>query len=139
MDKAVISQNFTQRHEIWNTGDLSAIPQIYATDFVAHMPKGWERSTFRGHSGVVEAVLWPRIASHDWHETVQDLLIDGPQAVARYVSRGTHSGPFPGLAATGRAIEFDEISIYHFSGGLIVKQWCLTDDLSLARQLGLLA
>lgn len=28
-------------HAIWNTGDLAAIPAVYAPDFVAHFPKGW--------------------------------------------------------------------------------------------------
>jgi predicted ester cyclase len=58
--------------------------------------------------------------------------------MARYVSTGTRSGPFLGLPASGRAVVIDEMSIYRFNGPPIAKQWCLTDDLTFARQLGLL-
>jgi steroid delta-isomerase-like uncharacterized protein len=138
MKRTEIREKVCALHEIWNKGDLSAIPDVYADSFIAHMPKGWERSEFRGHSGVVDAILRIRNAFPDWREVVQDLLIDGSRAVTRYVSTGTHTGPFIGLPATGRRVEIGEISIYRFGGGLVVEQWCLTDDLTLAKQLGLI-
>lgn len=126
-------------HHIWNTGDLSGIPRVYADDFVAHMPKGWERSTFRGHAGVVDAIHRIRDAFPDWHEDVQDLLVDRSRAVTRYVFTGTQNGEFLGRPPSGRHVRIDEISIYRFETGRVVEQWCLTDDLTLSRQLGLLA
>jgi ketosteroid isomerase-like protein len=50
-------KNLIQRlHYLWSTGDLSLVPEIYAPDFVAHMPKGWEITKIMGHSGVREAI-----------------------------------------------------------------------------------
>ncbi len=125
-------------HAIWNTGDLGAISEVYSDDFIGHMPKGWERSEFCGHEGVRDAILRVRNAFSGWREDIQELLIDGDKAVTRYISTGTHTGPFIGLEATGRSVKIDEISIYRFDGDLIAEQWCLTDDLKLAQQLGLI-
>jgi len=126
-------------HSLWNTGNLFKIPQIYSSSFIAHMPKGWEQSEFRGHEGVKEAILRIRNAFSDWHEQIEDIIVDQGKVVTRYISTGTHTGNFIGVAPTGRTVKIDEISIYHLDCGLVVEQWCLTDDLSLAQQLGLLS
>lgn len=123
-------------HDLWNTGDLSRIPEIYDATFVAHMPKGWDRSEFIGYDGVRDAVSRIRSAFPDWYERVEDLIEGQGKVVTRYVSTGTHSGPFIGLPATGRHVSIDEISIYRLVEGRVAEQWCLTDDLSLAQQLG---
>jgi steroid delta-isomerase-like uncharacterized protein len=125
-------------HALWNSGDLAAIPGVYTPDFVAHMPKGWDVSEFRGHAGVRQAVQRIRSAFPDWHETIVDMIIEGDRVVSRYISRGTHQGPFLGLEPTGKRVEVDEISIYRIAGGKIAEQWCLADDGGMARQLGLL-
>ena len=123
-------------HALWNSGNLAAIPRVYAPDFVSHMPKGWDASEFRGHAGVRQAVQRIRSAFPDWHETIVDMIIEGDRVVSRYISRGTHQGPFLGLEPTGKRVEVDEISIYRIADGKIAEQWCLADDGGMARQLG---
>jgi len=109
-------------HRLWSTGDLSLIPEVYAADFVAHFPAGWE---FKGHSGVREVVESARTAFSDWTETVEDIIIEGDKAVSRYVSTGVHTGYFRGQAPTGERIVVDEVSIFRFEGGLVTEQWCV--------------
>ena len=121
-------------HHLWNTGDLSLIPKIYAPDFVAHMPKGWDVSEFTGHSGVTEAVNTIRTAFSEWTETIQDMIVEDDKVVTRYVSTGAHTGPFIGIAPTGAHIRLDEISIYRLQNDRVAEQWCLTDE-TLTRQL----
>jgi predicted ester cyclase len=127
-----------QLHALGNSGDLAAIPEVYAPDFDAHMPKGWDVSEFRGHEGVRHAVQHIRSAFSDWHETIIDMVIEQDQVVTRYVSRGTHHGPFLGLAPTEKRVEVEEISICRLVWGKVAEQWCLADDVTMARQLGLL-
>jgi predicted ester cyclase len=109
-------------HRLWSTGDLSLIPELYAADFVAHFPAGWE---IRGHSGVREVIESARIAFSDWTETVEDIIIEGDKAVSRYASTGVHTGYFRGQAPTGERIVVDEVSIFRFEGGLVAEQWCV--------------
>jgi predicted ester cyclase len=88
----------------------------------------------KGHSGVREAIEDIRNAFSEWTETVVDMILDEDKVVTRYVSTGVHTGPFIGLAPTGKHIRLDEMSIYRVQDGLVVEQWCLTDE-TLARQL----
>ncbi len=62
-------------------------------------------------------------------------LIEDDRVVTRYVSTGTHKGPYLGLQSTGSRIEIDEISIYRIADGKVAEQWCLVDDRTLLRQL----
>lgn len=123
-----------QLHHLWNTGNVSLIPEVYAPNFVAHMPKGWQVSEFRGHTGVQEAIQAIRAAFSGWTETIEDMIFENDKVVTRYVSTAVHTGLFVGVAPTGTHIRLDEISIYRLQSSLVAEQWCLTDE-TLVRQL----
>lgn len=123
-------------HRIWNTGDLAAIPQVYADEFVVHWSKSYGETDSRGHKGIEAAIQATLAAFPDWHEDVVDMVIEGDRIVTRYVSTGTHRGPFLDLKPTGSRIQIDEISIFRVDGDKVAEQWCLVDDLTLLRQLG---
>jgi predicted ester cyclase len=125
-------------HQLWNTGEVEAIPGIYAPGFVGHMPKGWGIGPYVGHEGVKSMLFRVRNAFPDWNEHVHDAIIANDKVVTRYTSSGRNTGPLDGRAPTGRRVSIDEISIYRIEGELVAEQWCLVDDLSFAKQLGLL-
>ena len=68
-------------HRVWNTGELSAIPEIYAPDFVGHFPKASPFGELRGHSGIRGAIETVRRAFPDWTETIEDIVIEGDKVV----------------------------------------------------------
>lgn len=123
-------------HALWNAGDLEKVPSVYSPAFQAHMPKGWKIEVPSGWEGARYLITRIRTAFPDWHEEVQDMICDGNKVVTRYISTGTHLGPLDTFGETGRKIRIDEISIYCVHEGLVAEQWCLTDDLALAYQLG---
>jgi predicted ester cyclase len=123
-------------HEIWSVGDLASIPDVYGSDFVAHMPKGWGETQSRdGHDGIRRAIVRLRAAFPDWCEHIEDILIDGDKAAVRYFSTGTHFGVFGGREPTGRRVSVDELSIFRVANGRVVEQWCLNDDLAFGKQI----
>ena len=122
-------------HRIWNTGDLGAIPDIYADDFVFHWSKSYAATVSHGHEGI-EAVIQDTLALFpDWQEDIVDRVIEGDRIVTHYTSTGTHKGAFLDLEPTGRRIKIDEISIFRVEGGKVAEQRCPVDDLTLLRQL----
>ena len=123
-------------HDIWTTGDLAAVPEVYAPDFVGHFPASSHLPERLGHDGVRDGIRRIKAAFPDWREDVDEMIAEGNRVVTRYTSRGTHRGEFRGLAPTGRAIAVREISIYRVSNGKVVEQWCLLDELDRLRQLG---
>ena len=123
-------------HAIWNTGRLEWIPEVYASDFVAHFPKGWNETEARdGHAGIRTAIERLRVAFPDWHEHIQDVVIDGDKVAVRYHSTGTNTGVFGDRPPTGKRIAVDELSIFRISNGRVAEQWCLVDDLAMGKQL----
>jgi len=125
-------------HHVWNSGSYELIPDVYADKFIAHWPKGWGINDSHGHDGVAKAIKRIRTAYPDWHEEVADMIIEGDRVVTRYMSSGTNSGKFDNLPATGKKIEFTEISIYRIHDNKVIEQWCLGDDIHLSKQLGLI-
>jgi steroid delta-isomerase-like uncharacterized protein len=125
-------------HDLWNTGDLEAIGEVYSPDFVAHFPPSSELPERRGLDGIRRGITRIRSAFPDWCEHVHELLAEGAHVASRYTSRGTHRGVFGGIPPTGRTITVPEISIFRISGGKVVEQWCMVDELARLQQLGAL-
>jgi predicted ester cyclase len=69
-----------------------------------------------GLRAVVEA-----FADYQWE--LQRLLVDGQWLAARLYGIGTHTGPFRGIAATGRVIRTQELVIYRTADGKIAECW----------------
>ena len=126
-------------HEAWNAGDLAAVDEIYAEDFVGHFPPSSHLPDRRGREGAREGIRRAKTAFPDWHEAVEAMVTEGNVVVTRYTSTGTHQGEFrglPGLAPTGKKISVPEISIYRVASGKVAEQWCLLDELGRLQQLG---
>ncbi len=123
-------------HEIWNSGRVDSIPDVYSSDFVAHFPKGWsEKDSRDGHAGIRAAIERLRAGFPDWREQIQDIVIEGDRVVVRYHSTGTNSGSFGGRPPSGRKVSVDELSIFRIADGRVAEQWCLVDDLMFGKQL----
>jgi hypothetical protein len=121
-------------HNIWNTGNLEKIPEVYSPACMVHWPHGWGPGS-RGHAQIKKAIAYSRTVFPDWHEEILDLVVTQKKVVTRYLSSGTHQGEYLGISATGRKIEFEEISIYRIEANRVVEQWCLGDDMHCIAQL----
>lgn len=55
-------------HEIWNTGNIRLVPEIYDEGFIAHWPKGWGVEDSVGYDGVNKASMRIQSAFPDWRE-----------------------------------------------------------------------
>ena len=86
-----------------------------------------------GHRGIV-TLFHGAFPDGQW--TVEDLIAEGDRVVARTTFRGTHSGDFFGLPATGKAVDMAGVHIGRFAEGKIIEHWGTNDDLGMMRQLG---
>jgi predicted ester cyclase len=83
-------------------------------------------------------VLGIRTGFPDYRERIDELLVAGDDVIVRLTLQATHNGPLPNLPATGRAVEFKDVTICTVLDGKITRQRGLTDYLSLYSQLGLI-
>jgi predicted ester cyclase len=72
----------------------------------------------------------------DIQTTIDALFVDGDRVIARWTNRGTHLGPFLGIAATGASIEYSGMSIDQIADGIVVDSWIIADTWELLQQLG---
>jgi len=125
-------------HDVWNTGDLSQITEIFHADFAGHWPRSSRLPERRGLDDVRAGITATRTAFPDWYEDVVDMIAEGDRVVTRYVSTGTHRGETWGIAPTGKRLTLHEISIYRIADGKVIEQWCAIDELDRLQQLGVL-
>jgi predicted ester cyclase len=65
---------------------------------------------------------------------VEDLLVDEDKIAWRWTLTATHSGPFAGVAATGRRVTMTGMNIQRIDNGRVAEHWSNADQLGLLRQ-----
>ncbi len=130
-NKALVSRSID---EIYNQGNLAAVDQYAASDFVIHAPSG----DIHGTAGARQYVAMLREAFPDFHITIEDQVADGDRVVTRWTAEGTHLGEFQGISPTGKRGTMTGIDIDRIADGKVVECWTNTDDLGLMQQLGVI-
>jgi steroid delta-isomerase-like uncharacterized protein len=119
--------------DIWNEGDLSAVPTLLREDFTFRGSLGAERT---GHDGFAAYVTMVRGALADYRCDVLDLVAEDQRAFARMRFSGLHVGEFLGFAPTGRRIEWLGAALFTMGeDGRIADLWVLGDVATLTAQL----
>jgi steroid delta-isomerase-like uncharacterized protein len=120
--------------EVFNQGNMSAVDELVAPDFVEHeeLPPGIPTD----RKGVKQLTLMLRSAFPDFKATIEDMLAEGDKVVVRMTWRGTHKGEFMGIPATGKSVSIGVIDIVRFSEDKFVEHWGLMDNASMMQQLG---
>lgn len=129
-NKALVHRLF---EEVVNAGELSAMDEILAPDFVSHeeLPPGIPS----GREGAKQLFSMLRSAFPDLHATIEDEIAEGDKVVARLTFSGTHQGEFMEIAPTGRRVAYAVIDILRIADGQVVEHWALSDALGLMQQL----
>jgi steroid delta-isomerase-like uncharacterized protein len=105
--------------EVWSRGNLAAIDEIYAPDYVAHWvggPDSRGRDTFRQF--VTDAYK----RAPDRNETVDQIVAEGDLVVTRFTTRGTFASA-PDEPPGRKQITLQEIAVHRIRDGKIVEQW----------------
>ncbi|HNP73876.1 MAG TPA: ester cyclase [Kouleothrix sp.] len=74
----------------------------------------------------------------DSHVRVERIVAEGSTVAVEWSLSGTHMGPFMGIPATGKPINFNGISLIRYHNGAAVADTRVWDVAGLLRQIGLL-
>ena len=123
--------------EVWNKGREEAIDEMFATDGIAHGLVGDNGQELQGPADFKPFFRKFRDAFPDIQITIEDCITEGDKATVRCRVMANHTGDGLGIAATGKPVEFEGISIVRVRDGKIVEAWNNFDFLSLNQQIGL--
>ena len=118
---------------VWDEGDTSAIPSLFAETYVNH---AGARGTLKGPEGILANYRSLKDAFPDVAFTLDLVMSEGARVCAYYVMTGTHKGTFMGIAPTGASVKVPGIGIYEIKDSMIAESWVVRDSLVLLRQLG---
>jgi steroid delta-isomerase-like uncharacterized protein len=130
-NKALVRRSF---EEVFNQGNLDAVEELFAPDYVLHDPTSPEE--IRGTEGMRGYVSMYRTAFPDLQQTIEDQIAEGEKVATRLTGRGTHQGELVGIPPTGNRVEAPGIVIDRITGGKIAESWANYDALGMMQQLG---
>jgi steroid delta-isomerase-like uncharacterized protein len=119
--------------ELWNQWRLELADVLLAPDVTFRGSLAVEVAGIAGFKGYVRLV---QTAFPDFHNTVEELVVEDDRVVARLTYRGTHRGPLFDLAATGRRVSYAGIALFRITGGRIASGFVVGDTGRLRQELG---
>ncbi|MFM9107243.1 MAG: ester cyclase [Chloroflexota bacterium] len=116
----------------WNAGNVAVSRELAAPGIVQHWVTGDDTRGADAGAVRLEALFagMPDLAI-SW----DDILVDGDLAAAAWTWRGTDTGGMFGQPPTGRAVDYDGISIFRFACGKIAETWTEGDVNRMLAQL----
>jgi steroid delta-isomerase-like uncharacterized protein len=118
--------------EVLAGGRVEPIDELVAADFVSHT---WDM-TDAGRDKLKATTPQMHERLTDVEMTVEDLVAEGDQVVARLTSSATPTGDFMGVPAAGKRYTIGEIHWFRLRDGQLVEHWHQIDGLGMMRQLG---
>jgi steroid delta-isomerase-like uncharacterized protein len=130
-DNKALVKTFIDR--LFTEGDLSALDELAAPDYVDHDPPFGATGTVDGWRAMASMI---RDAFPDWHSDLHALYTDDDVVIERFTASGTHKGEIFGIPATDTVCSLPGINIFRVRDGRIVERWGRVDELGMMRQLG---
>ena len=76
------------------------------------------------------------VAFPDVQITIEEMIGEGDKVAILWTFQGTHRGPFQGIPATGKSVDWAGLDLYTITDGKITALVRKADSRSLLQQLG---
>ena len=113
------------------TGNLTMADGIFAEDVRTN-------GVHVGLAGPVGRIRDRLTGFPDLTTSIEDMFVSGDKLAVTLIWRGTHTGSYGGVAATGKPVEVRDTAIWHFREGKVVEILTLQDQFAILKQIGYL-
>ena len=113
------------------TGNLSLAEGIFSEDVRTN-------GVHVGVAGPVDRIRDRLTGFPDLTTSIEDMFVSGDKLAVTLMWRGTHTGSYGGVAATGKPVEVRDTAIWHFRDGKVVEIMTLQDQFAVLKQIGYL-
>jgi steroid delta-isomerase-like uncharacterized protein len=128
--KDVIIRRFYE--QCLNQHHSDILPELFASNVIIHS----SAPDTTGLDGVRQTVNRVHAMFPDHHFTVDDIVVNGDKAAARWTMTATNTAPLAGIPPTGKPITQHAVVFYRFEDGKIAEFWVQMDQLGVLRQVG---
>jgi steroid delta-isomerase-like uncharacterized protein len=120
----------------FNAGDADACIALAAPDLIMNLaelpePQHGQEVWLQGFGMMKQA--FPDLQAH-----IEDLVAAADKVAVRVRFRGTHSGEFLGIPATGRSVEVEAWTLDRYRDGRLIESRIIMDVAGMLTQLGVL-
>lgn len=120
-----------QHYAAFWSGDEAALRAQLAEDFTDHGTP----DVLVGIEPVLAHMQRSRAAFPDMTVTFKSMVEEGDRVAVHAEWRGTHKGPYLGIASTGKSVAFEGMVFWRIAGGRIAERWAMVEAASLVQQL----
>lgn len=128
-NKALVRRILAEVRDGWTQ---AVIEQFFAPDYRRHLAPTGPHLTREEQR---ERASRLRVAFPDAAAALEDIVAEGDRVAYRLTIRGTHRGPFLGIAPTGRRVLVSFFAIVRIEDGKLAEEWGGLDQVDLLRQL----
>lgn len=111
--------------DCWNTGELGAIDEVLAPNFVRHEPDLETRNT--GREDYKRTITNLRSQLPNFHTESVDTIEQGDKVVFRFKTTGRHGND---------AVTFEGVNFLRIENGKIAEDWVYYDAAGVKQRLG---
>jgi steroid delta-isomerase-like uncharacterized protein len=130
-DNKAIVRRFVE--EIFVEGRKDTVDELLADEFVAHT---WPSMSGDPKRDLKSAIDRAAAGLSDPAFTIEDLIAEGDQVVARLTTAATQTGEFMGMPPTNKRYSIEEIHWFRLRDGKVVEHWHQFDQMGMMKQLG---
>jgi predicted ester cyclase len=129
------SEQYMARARRWFTegwkGNLAMAGSIFSEDLRTN-------GVHVGVAGPVGRIRDRLTGFPDLTTSIEDMFVSGDKLAVTLTWRGTHTGPYGGVAATGKPVQVRDTAIWHFRDGKVTEILTLQDQFAILKQIGYL-
>ena len=129
-DNKALVQRFI--YEVQSDHRLDLIDELFSPDFIDHYA-GTNPPYREGTKRFLTTIF---TAFPDVKATIHEQTAVGDKVWTRKIFHGNHTGPFMGIAPTGKPIAVEVMDIFRIEDGKIAEHWGVSDMLGLLQQIG---
>lgn len=128
--KQIITQYY---EELWNQWRYDLISELLSSKLTFRGSLG---VNVRGRDGFADYMRSVQTAFPDFHNRIDDIIVEWNRAAVRLTYTGTHTGSLFGVSGSGRRVEYPGVAIFTIADGLVMSAWVLGDTQLLWKQVG---
>ena len=121
--------------EAWYNGNVDALDEVYATDYVYHRPP---LPDIVGLEGLKQKIADVRTAYSDIQADYEEMIGEGDTIAYRWTLCMKHTGQSPTLPIppTGKEVTLKGCTVVHINDGKVIEEFEYGDYLGFLQQLG---